>query len=350
MCFGNDDSPPAPPQLQAPPPIQPMMDFINHVAGVKTIEATGPNGKKIVEVVRLPRSPEEQRFFDEIAQTFQETFRNIKTLVSQNPETIPDFMPFFGQISALSEDMTRDLAAVSGLPTVENDVKYFKDLSTRYVEENFQKRTQELEDHLAMRGLSNSSEGDKMRQELRQDFNRAIMDNDWRALQYSEALGAQKFQTRMAGFKARQEGRMNQAAVAETGLNLQRQNYQDKLAQRTGKLQDLSFLGQTAGNIENTDYQKAVGANTEGNAMARYTADNTFQMNRYNADIDRQYRQYNMNLGQWQAEQSQPDFVSTALNLGTTLGTSYLAGMGAGSGNTLYQKGFNRGLNQIKPH
>ena len=77
MCFGGDDAPQAP-QIAAPPKPEEMVDFFNYLAGVKYITSTDSKGKKRAEVIRLPRSPEEQAFFSELESGLRQSIGNIK--------------------------------------------------------------------------------------------------------------------------------------------------------------------------------------------------------------------------------------------------------------------------------
>lgn len=327
MCFGGDDAPQAP-QIAAPPKPEEMVDFFNYLAGVKYITSTDSKGKKRAEVVRLPRSPEEQAFFSELESGLRQSIGNIKAMIQRNPQAVVHYMPFINTLGRLNQETVNDLQQIAGLEGVENDVRHFRDISTQYLNERFDAQSRALEDSLAHRGLSNSAQGDKERRELAQRMDKAVIDNDWNALQYGEDLAGKKFGNRMAGFNARQIGRQAQAGAAEIEYNAGRQYYADNEAERAARIREQEGLADKQNALIVQDYNKAMGGNVEQNALGRYSAENQVQVQHYNADVDRIYKNYNMQLGEYNAN-NQPGFLHQALNIGGIMGAAYLGGGGS---------------------
>jgi hypothetical protein len=325
MCFGSDEDLPPAPQIAAPPPVEEFKDFYNFISGSKTVQGVDPvTGKKVIQTMKIPRTAAEEAFWGEVKGTLETAFRNIGEITRRVPQAIPQFMPYINALTQLNQETVRDLDNVAGLPGIENYVKEFRDTSGKWLQESFDKQSEALENNLAQRGLSNSSEADKARKELRQDFNRAIVDNNWSALQYAENLGKQQFDRRMAGFNARQIGRQAMASTAAEQFNLGRQYYADTEAERAARLREQSFMADQSNSLINQDFQKSMSGNTEGHQLNMFSAENQAQMQRYNADADRIYKNYNMQLGEYNAN-NQPGIGTTLLNIGGMLGGAYIA-------------------------
>lgn len=315
---------PSAPRIQAPPKPEEIKDFFNYISGSKAIEVKDANGKKRMEVIRLPRNKEEQAFFSEIEGGLRDSIRNINTIIKQNPSAIPNYMPYINTLGRLDQETVGDLAQIAGLEGVENDVRHFRDISTKYLNERFDTQSRALEDSLAQRGLSNSAQGDKERRELQQNFNKAAIDNDWNALQYGENLAGQKFGNRMAGLSARQMGRDAQASTAEREYALSHQYYADAEAERSARIREQEILADKQNSLITQDYQKAMGGNVEQHALAKFGAENTVQMNNYAANSDRIYRNYGMDMSNYQAKAAKPTLSGTLLSLGGTVGGAML--------------------------
>lgn len=315
MCFGGDDAPSAP-VIAPPPPPKEIRDFFNHVAGVKYITTKDEQGRPCDAVIRLPRNSKEEAFFSDLEEGLQNSIGTIKELTQRAPESLPPLMPFLHTLGTLDQETTQDLNQVAGLQGIEQDVKQFRDISSQYLNERLDVKSRALEDSLAQRGLSQSSQGDKERRELNQQFNKAAIDNDWNALQYGETLATQKLGNRLTGFNARQIGRQSQINTAITGYNVERQDWFDRQGARANQIQEQGNLAHQQNALIQQDLQRAMGANVEANALARHQVDNDIQMQHYNADVDRQYRNYDMQMKQFNANNSAPGPLSSLLNIG----------------------------------
>ena len=323
---GSDDGAPSTPQLSAPPPTIPLKDVYNYIAGVKTEKFTLPDGKEGVRTVQLPRSPEEEQFWGWIQNSLRYGVTKTKQLIDINPAKVADFMPFINTLSRVDEETKSDLAQIAGLDDIEGDLQHIRDVSREYLDTNFNRQREALENSLAHRGLSNSLQADKERTELSQRFDKAVRDNDFEVIRQGDELASKRFGRRMEGFQARQFGRQVATDAAKETYNAQRITDQDTEAGRAARIGEQGIIANQANQLINQDKQMALGANTHGAMLSQNSLENNNQMNHYNADINRQTQQYNMNLAQWNANNSAPTFLSSALNIGTTLGGAALGG------------------------
>jgi len=328
--FGGGDEAPSAPVIASPPPPKDIRDFYNYLAGVKYVKGKDANGNEIDQVIRLPRSKEDQAFFSEMEEGVRENIRNIKTIAQKNPAQLPQYMRFINGLAQLDQETVRDLNAVAGLEGIENDVRYFRDISTQYLNERFDVQSRALEDSLAQRGLSRSSQGDRERRELTRRIDKAMIDNDWNALQYSENLASQKFGNRMTGFNARQIGRQAQAGTLQTEYGAERQYYADSEAERAARIREQADIANTQNSLITQDYQKAMGGNVEQHALNRYSADNQIQMQHYSADANRKNMNYQNQMAQYNANAQRPTLGGTLLSLGGTIGGAMLTAPSGG--------------------
>lgn len=86
MSFGGgDDSPPPAPYYPPVPPKEELLDVIDHVTGTQAITVVGADGKKKRVVERLPRTPEEQKLYDEAGDLMNIAIVEIKKLSEYDP-------------------------------------------------------------------------------------------------------------------------------------------------------------------------------------------------------------------------------------------------------------------------
>jgi myosin heavy subunit len=327
MCGGGRSSP-SPPSLPPAPPPQEMKDFFNEISGTGTITTRNANGKLETRTIRLPRSPRQQAFFDLAEQSLAESLTNIKQLYSYNPAALPSYQPFIDTISNLSGEQVRDVNAVASLEGFDQDVQAFRNLSKQLIADRHAQEKQTLEDSLARRGLSESTLGNAERQQLAAQQSLTAQQTEVNAANYSEELAKKKQDNRVAAYRERQAARENQALVAGTEYNTKLGDFNNKEALRKGAIEEQTHILNRSENAINQDYQRAMGGNTEGNALTRYQADNTIQMAHHQAEQQRQIQNYNMQMQQYQNQA--PSFGDTALKMGLIGGASFLGGPGGG--------------------
>ena len=126
--FGNDD-PPQAPYYPPIPPKEELMDVIDKISGTQTITVTGADGKKRRVMERLPRTPEEQKLFDDAGELMDKSMAEIKRLNEYNPTEVIDFAPFVNVMNDLNTERKSDIAELSKLPDFNRYVEDFKTIA-----------------------------------------------------------------------------------------------------------------------------------------------------------------------------------------------------------------------------
>lgn len=337
MCFKKKKAPPAP-VIPAAPKVPEFESFINRITGTEVRKVRRTDGSQSTEVVRI-RTPQEEAFFTGVQNEFRNAVDGIKDAYAMAPEALPDFAPFMNALGRVNQERIKDLAKVAGLPQVEEDVKRFRDISNQYLNERAGQESEALENMLAQRGLSQSSEGDKMRRDLKTVIQKAGVENDWKALQYGEDLASSLFTRRAKGFELRDIGRQAEIDQAGQQYGLERQNYTDNMALRSQNIQEATALADVYNKIESQDFDRGLRGNVEDKALAYRNADSALSLNHHNANADTIKQNYAFKLKEHEMN-NQPGFLESVLmntvgSIGGAMGGGYLTkALGIGSGAT----------------
>lgn len=223
--------PPAPIQLQsaiATPP-----NTVDEVSGVEAITETDAQGNKRRRIRRLPRSPQDQAFFDKISRMRDNTLTAIEGLSAVDPAQAEAFAPLVASYERL---LDTDLRRASGQV----------------------RRT--LENDLAAAGLSNSSSAAEMRVSLARDeieARRGIADQ---ARLYGQDLIDRSLGRLMNLYGVADAGLERDEARAQMGANRVTELQQNEIGHMTARTNanNAAILGQY--NAQNATRRPSGGA------------------------------------------------------------------------------------------
>lgn len=330
----------------APPPSAPeIMDVIDEITGQQAIIAAGPDGKKHRVIKQLPRTPQQQAFFQQGEELMARAIKNIQQLQPFDPNSVVDYAPVVQAFANLNQEQARDLGKIADFGNIQQDIDNFKQMQTTLLEDQFRNNRNNLETDLARKGKSQGSYGQEQRARNSYYENLLRQQNEVNATQYGENLADQRLGRNLTAYEARQQGRENQLNAAQGEYNLKQQQAQDLDYRRQvgiGENMNQFGLGQ---NLTGQDLARAMGGRAAelGNQMfAQQSAD---QANRYNADINRQQINYGNQMAQYN---NKPigfrDFAGNLIGqgLGMALGGAIGGPMGAAAGGMAANKFMNK--------
>lgn len=322
---------PRPEPIKAPPSAQDIMDVIDELAGVQTIIAKGPNGKKRRVVQRLPRTPQEQAFFRQGEQLMSRAIKNIQQLQKYDPSSVVDFKPVVQAFANLNQEQERDLAQIADFGNIEQDVANFKQMQSNLLEDQFMRQRNQLETDLSRQGRSRGSYGAEVR--ARNDYyeNLARQQNEINATQYGEDLAAQRLNRNLTAYEARQRGRENRLNAAQTEYGLRQQQLQDLENRRQFAINENMNQFGLGANLTGQDLARAMSSRAPELANQTFALQNADQLARYNADVNRQQIDYGNQLSRYNSRA--PSFGEAVGSAGgTLLGASLTAPSGSIAG------------------
>ena len=331
MSFGGNDSPPPVPHYPSPPPPPEWVDQIDKIHGTEYIQVTGPDGKKQRIQQRLPRTPEEQKIYDEFGLLMNNAIVEIKKLSDYDPTAVVDFAPFVDVMNNLNDQRKAQITELSRLPDFDKYLDDFKNKGREVLQNEFKKQENENQEYLNRRGYGDSTAAIEMRNSFgaaKADIlNKFDMDANTRSQQERARDQALREQEYDLGEKTRRD--QLQKAQAEYQLKLDQHNQLE--AQRQQKLQNQFGLFQMGSAGRNEDWQKAAMSRAPALYNQYFQQNSMDSLNRYNSQINATNAQYQNQLSAYNSKR--PDFGSTMLQLGgTALGAAFGGPVGAAMG------------------
>ncbi len=328
MSFGGDDSPPPAPYYPPMPPKEELLDVIDHVTGTQAITVVGADGKKKRVIERLPRTPEEQRLYEEAGDLMNKAIVEIKRLSDYDPASVVDFAPFVDVMNTLNAERQADMAELSRLPDFNQYVSDFKSMGNTILQEEFKKQENETYEYLSRRGYGDSTAAIEMRNALGYQKSKALEEHNVNATMYGEQLKAADLANRMNTYGFREQGRMGQLQNAQAEHNLKLGQYDQSNAMRQQALQNQSGLFNIGSSIRGEDANKAMATRAPELANTIFQQSNMDSLNRHNAQIGQINSQYQNQLASYNSQR--PSFGDTMLQLGGMGVGAYFGGpMGA---------------------
>jgi len=340
MSFGGNDSPPQAPNYPPVPPKEELMDVIDEVTGTQAITVVGADGKKKRVVSRLPRSPEEQKLYDDAGELMNKAIVEIKKLSDYDPAAVFDFAPFVDVMNNLNAERQADIAELSKLPDFNQYVQDFKTMGNTIIQDEFKKAENENKAYLANRGYADSSAAIGMRNSLVAEKAKALQQQDIGGNMYGEQLKAADLANRMNTYGFREQGRFGQLQSAEAEHKLKLDQYNQTNAMRQQALQNQYGLFSTGAKLQGDDASKAMATRAPELANTIFQQSNMDSLNRHNATVNQMNLQYQNQLASYQNQR--PSFGDTILTLGgTALGAAAFGGpMGPMGGGATYSSPF----------
>ena len=320
MGFGGDSSPPTAPSYPPLPPKAEWMDFISQRTGVEAVKVTGPDGKDRIIDRRLPRSAEDQKFFDFGGDLMDKAMIEVKKLATYDPTAVVDFAPFINIMNDLNTERKADMAELSKLPDFNQYVEDYKKMGNQVLQDEFKKQENENEAYLADMGYSKSTAALGMKLAFDAQKSKILKEFDTEANFRGQQAKAADQALRQNEFGFRDQGRAGQLqkAQAEHQLKL---NQADQIAsQRQQALQNQYGLFKLGADIRGEDHARAAMGRAPELANQIFQQNSMDSLNRYNSQVNATNAQYQNQMASYQNQR--PSFGETALQLG---------GMGVGA-------------------
>ena len=321
--FGNDD-PPQAPYYPPIPPKEELMDVIDKISGTQTITVTGADGKKRRVMERLPRTPEEQKLFDDAGELMDKSMAEIKRLNEYNPTEVIDFAPFVNVMNDLNKERKSDIAELSKLPDFNRYVEDFKTMGNTILQEEFQRQENETQEYLNRRGYGDSTAAAESRSALGYSKAKALNENNVNANLYGEKLKSEDLTNRSNMYNFREQGRMGQLQRAQTEHQLKLDQKAQLDNARQTALQNQAGLFTMGAKIRGDDTATAMASRAPELGNTIFQQSNMDSLNRHQLNLNQINSRYQNEMEAYNSRP--PGFGDFLLNAGIAGGAAMLTG------------------------
>lgn len=327
--MGSRNKGPDTPNIPVLPPEKEILDYVDKISGVETITVQGPDGKKRRVTQRLPRTPEEEKFYQEAGELLSQAISNIKTLSVHDPASVVDYQPFINTISSLNAERLQDLSGMSNFENIAQEVESFKRINTDLTMRAFDASERKMEESLAHRGVENSTEATEVRAAMARERAELLRETEFKSKMFGKDLQDRQIDTESRLFGLREQGRQGRLSESEADYNLQRQKAEDVESNRQRALDENRNVMDIASGIRGDDMERSrLGLAQAQNAISTFGAQSTDQMNRYNSSVNAANVNYNNQLNKF--KNTPRSFGGRLLDTGMAIGGqaagSYLGG------------------------
>lgn len=330
VCWGGGDSAPPAPYIPPPPPPPEWVDFMDEVSGTETIEVKGADGKKRRVNRRLPRSPEEQKMFDEAGTIMERSIEEMKKLATINPDAVVDFQPFLQVMNNLNAERRNDIAELTKIPDFNAYVDNFKAMYRDSLEKQHTRLENENQAYLSSRGYGNSTAEREMRNLMGQSRAESLAKVDVEGQEYGERLKAADQANRQNAFAFREQGRAGQLQTAQSEHGLKVDQYNQLESKRQQALQNQKAMFDVAAGVRGEDRNKAMMSKAPDMAFQMHSQNSADSLNRYSAQVNAMNANYQNQLAEHNSRGA--TFAQSLMGLGGqavgTFGGAYLGGKG----------------------
>jgi hypothetical protein len=334
MSFFDDDAP-EPPKLPPPPEPKEMMNVIDRVAGVQAIITKGPNGKDQREIVRLPRTPQEEQFFRRGEELMSKALKNVNQLYQYKPQDVVNFAPLIETFASLNRERQEQLGQIANLGDISQSVENFKQMQRTVLDEEFARIGRATEEDLVHRGRSDSTAAQEFRAALAKNQALAQQYSGVEAQQYGENLAMNRLQRNAVAFGLGEQGRQERLRAAQAEYAAKQQQVQDLEGRRRVAIGENMNMFDMGAGLVGEDRNKAFMNRAADIADRTFQMQNVDQLNRYYADVNRQNINYQNELAAYNAKGSSfGDFLMQGAGAiaGAYMGGNPVAAAGAGGG------------------
>lgn len=325
MCgFLRSESPPAAPQIAAPPPAPEIMDIIDEITGVKSVVTTNAQGRKQRVTSRLPRSPEEEARFKMGEQLIATSMKNMSDLYKYDPSSSVDYAPIIETFANINQETAQALGQIADIGNIEQEVENFKQMNRTLMEENFSNENRRNESNLSHSGLGKSTYAAESRAAIARNQNIARQQGEVQSSIYGEDLASKRLDRNAQAFGLQQMGRNARMQEAETAYGLAKDYESDVEARRRAAIEENKGLMGVGSAVTGQDLEKSMKNNTAELSLQTFNSQAQDSMNRYNADVNRQQANYQMAMDAYKAKP--PSFAESMVGVAGRLGGSYIGG------------------------
>lgn len=333
----------APPPIKLPPPPKPqeIMDVFDEISGVQSVVVRDANGRQVRKIMRMPRTPQEQKFFEEGERLVSEGIQSIKQLFQYNPQNVIDIMPVINTITSLNQKQAEDLSKITDFGNIQQDIDDFKGIQKDLLNDELMRGKNILENDLARMGRSGGTYAAAERAYFQKEAAMAKRLADLQATQYGEDLSKQRLQRNLIAYDARQRGREDELRGAQQEYALRQQKAMDEENMRQRALEERMNQINIGNSLMGIDRNRAQQSNAPQFSLAENQIRNRNQMEDYNSRINAMNQNYQNQMGYHQNMNAQRrDYGGLLGNVAGTVGGSLLFGAPGSGGNKLFGKLF----------
>ncbi|WP_440682146.1 hypothetical protein [Cysteiniphilum halobium] len=336
---------PKQPEFQTLLDEQELLDVIDEIAGTQTVTVKGENGKRMRKISRLPRTDQEEQYYQQGQNLIGKALNNLSQLFENKPEAVVDFKPVIDTFAKLNDERVADLAKRPGLEGINQYVNEFRDYQRNILDDVFTQHKMQQESQLAQSGHYNSTAGHAHRAYMAKQEGLARQQADINARTYGEDIMAKRQQNFNTEYAANEQARKGQLDQALQQYTLAQQQKQDKDTNNAMQLQNALNQLQTGYTLTGQDLQKAMASKSAELGLKHSTgiADSAFKQASLNNQMKQQQFQNELNA-QNQTNQliaSLLDRRNASPNASTSTGFSSNAQAGQNKGTTFgYEKPF----------
>lgn len=333
----------SPPPLRLPPPPKPqeIMDVFDEISGVKSVVVRDAKGRQIRKIMRMPRTPEEQRFFEQGEQLVREGIDSVKQLWKYDPQNVVSMTPVINAIANMKTQQADDLSKIADFGNIKQEIEDFKGIQKTLLNEELLRGRNKMEEDLSRKGLSKSTYGAEERAFFNKEAAMARRLGDLQATQYGEDLAKQRLGRNLVEYDARQQGRENELRGAQQEYALRQQKATDEENMRQRAIDERMNQINIGNSLMGIDRNRAMQSNAPQFSLAENQIRNRNQMEEYNSRIKAMDQNYQNQLGYHQNLNAQRSQYGSMLGSGAALvGGSMLLGPEGSGGNKLFGKLF----------
>jgi len=287
--FGNlfGEKKAAPVRLPKPPAEKPFIDFMDHIAGVKLVDATDPvTGKKMRVIQRLPRSKEDQQFYDLAGQLLGRAMQEMGNLYQNDPSQVVHFAPFIEAINVLNQERGEDIAKLTNLPDFTRYVDEFKDMQYTVLDDAYKRQENVQQEALNRSGYGHGSTASaEFKAALASERALAEQGVGLQAREFAEGLYDRDLSRRTEEYGLRENTRQNRLADLQARFGLQKDYAGQLIGQEDRQMGHKGALFEIGNKVRNDDFAKADGRPLLQAQIQDYAAKNDRDVKIYNAQV-----------------------------------------------------------------
>lgn len=245
-------------EMPAAPKPEDVMDVVDTINGTQSITRVGANGKKQRVIERLPRTAQEEAIYREAGNIMTNTLRNIQNLYNVDPNAAMNYAPFVNTIQGLQQERSADVARLINMPDFAQFAQDFKTTEQANIREQFGEARNQTQSQLAGMGYgTDSTAWQNAQAAINAEESKASRGLDVRSKLAGQEYAQNELQNRIMGYTMGEHGRQDRQQSAATELGIQREQLNEREANRQRRVAEQAGLLQNAAAIRGEDANAA---------------------------------------------------------------------------------------------
>lgn len=245
-------------EMPATPKPEDVMDVVDTINGTQSITRVGANGKKQRVIERLPRTAQEEAIYREAGNIMTNTLRNIQNLYNVDPNAAMNYAPFVNTIQGLQQERSADVARLINMPDFAQFAQDFKTTEQANIREQFGEARNQTQSQLAGMGYgTDSTAWQNAQAAINAEESKASRGLDVRSKLAGQEYAQNELQNRIMGYTMGEHGRQDRQQSAATELGIQREQLNEREANRQRRVAEQAGLLQNAAAIRGEDANAA---------------------------------------------------------------------------------------------